>query len=729
MPEDRRLAAIMFTDIVGYTALMGKDEDQAFKILAINREIHNAVLSRHNGTLIKEMGDGILASFTSNSDAVRCAIEIQQEAKSENIRLRIGIHEGEMVFEGSDVLGDGVNVASRLEELAEEGAINISGAVYKDIKNKAGIEAEFVEEKTLKNVDEPVKVYKVQVEEKEEVREVLPEKPQSKRPYYIISILVILVLAVTLIWFFLLRQQVIVKEDLDKSIAVLPFKNLSPDEENQYFADGVMDGILNHLSKIKDLKVVGRTSTEKYRETKLQIPEIGKELNVSYLLEASVFKSEEKIRVTAQLINAKKDVHLWSEQYDREWKDVFNVMSDISQQVASEIKAVITPETKEKIETPPTQNIEAFDLGMKGWNYLKMFQKSGNSGYLNNMFELFEQVIELDPNYTGGYSGLASYYSHKGIADSVLKYAEKIIELDPENADGYYKRAYYYWATVQPDLAISDFKKSIELVPPTHYVYLNLGQVYLLNKKDVRNGIKFIDKAFEVAKEKDPIIDPVMLANSGFAFTQIGEYERAEKYIKEALDWQVGCIGIRHLCRNFWMQGKFDMMLQFLDSTCQVMECYNVCNLMRFFLSVDTKNWDEAKNYYKLLDRNTAIVWSANLYWAYVLKKTGNPLEADSIAQNDLSISEKEVGRKGGNSFYKLAQIHAFLNQNEKALKYLREYERLERAFSYYNYILIDPLFENLRDDPEFLEIVNKAQIEKEEIREQVEKLEKEGLL
>ena len=168
MPEDRRLAAIMFTDIVGYTALMGSDEDKAFQLLRKNREIQRPIIKKYRGEWLKEMGDGILASFHTASDAVRCAGEIQHAAKKEGIPLRIGIHEGEVVFEGSDVLGDGVNVASRLEELAEEGCINISGAVYKDIKNKAGIEAEFVEEKVLKNVEEPVKVYSVFCEEQEE---------------------------------------------------------------------------------------------------------------------------------------------------------------------------------------------------------------------------------------------------------------------------------------------------------------------------------------------------------------------------------------------------------------------------------------------------------------------------------------------------------------------------------------------------------------------------------
>jgi len=516
----------------------------------------------------------------------------------------------------------------------------------------------------------------------------------------------------------------------DKSIAVLPFKNLSPDEENQYFADGVMDGILNHLSKIQDLRVASRSSTEKYRENIPSAQQMAEELNVTYLLEASVFKSEDKIRVTAQLIQAANDEHLWSEQYDRELKDIFKVMSDISQQVASEIKTVITPDTREAIETPPTQNIEAFDLQMKGWHYLKMFQKSGNSSYLDMGQKLFEQVIDLDPNFTIGYSGLGSIYSHKGMADSTLKYARKIIKLDPENSDGYYKRAYYYWATIQPDLAIADYKKSIEMGPPTHYVYLNLGQLYLANKKDVRNGIKYINKAFEIAREEDPMMDPVMSAFSGYPFMLTGQYDIAEKYIKEALEWQVGCSGIRLLCLNFSLQGKFDRIGQFLDSACQVMECNSICTMIRFFLSVQSENWEEAKHHYQQWDDNNLKEGSSgNLYWAYVLKKTGHPVEADSIARYDLSKSEQDVGKKYGNIIYRLSQIHAFLNQKEEALKYLRAYEGLERAFTYYDYILIDPLFENLRDDPEFLEIVKNAHEEKAEIRKQVEQLEREGLL
>ena len=208
--QERRLAAIMFTDIVGYTALMGSDEDRAFEVLARNHTIHKTLIKKHNGTLIKEIGDGTLASFPLASNAVRCAMDIQREAKSLKIPLKIGIHEGEMVFAGSDVLGDGVNIASRLQEDAQEGCINISGSVYRDIKNKAGIKTEFIEEKSFKNVDEPIKVYKVHckkaVEEEKSTQNQEPQKSGNKWPYYIITVIVVLIVSI-LIWYNIPKKQ------------------------------------------------------------------------------------------------------------------------------------------------------------------------------------------------------------------------------------------------------------------------------------------------------------------------------------------------------------------------------------------------------------------------------------------------------------------------------------------------------------------------------------------
>ena len=277
MPEDRRLAAIMFTDIVGYTKLMGSDEDKAFDMLARNHTMHETLIKKHNGMLIKEIGDGTLASFPLASNAVRCAIDIQKEAKSLKIPLKIGIHEGEMVLAGSDILGDSVNIASRLQESAEEGCINISGSVYKDIKNKSDIQTKFIEEKSFKNVDDPIKVYKVCCEEVE-----IENKPEISP-----------------------------NKETENSIAVLPFVNMSDDLAQEYFCDGMTEEIINALSHVESLKVIARTSAFMFKGKPKDMREIGKKLDVETLLEGSVRKAGNRLRITAQLIKVSDGSHLW----------------------------------------------------------------------------------------------------------------------------------------------------------------------------------------------------------------------------------------------------------------------------------------------------------------------------------------------------------------------------------------------------------------------------------
>jgi TolB-like protein len=337
----------MFTDIAGYTALMERNEQRAFQLLDENRKIQRPLIQKFNGKWLKEIGDGILASFNTVSDAVYCAGAIQKACEDNPaLSVRIGIHDGEVVFKDGDVFGSGVNIASRLESIAPVGGILISGSGYRNIKNKEGIKTEFLREETLKNVEEPIKIYQVKVE-KDEPPETPPagiEPPTEKGPSRLpnkkgiiigAAVIILLLLGYTGYQFISNESPANVpaaaEVEIDKSIAVLPFVNMSNDPDQQYFSDGIMEAILNDLTKIGALKVISRTSVMQYRNTEKTSPQIAEELGVAYLLEGGVHTVGGKVRVNAQLIDAVQDKHVWSENYDRELADIFGIMSEVAQ--------------------------------------------------------------------------------------------------------------------------------------------------------------------------------------------------------------------------------------------------------------------------------------------------------------------------------------------------------------------------------------------------------------
>jgi class 3 adenylate cyclase len=319
MAQSRRLAAIMFTDIVGYTALMGKDEQKAFELLRSNRDIQKSLIKHYNGTWIKELGDGVLASFHTVTDAVFCAAAIHQACTTvEGLKLRIGIHLGEVIFENNDVFGDGVNIASRLQAMASIGSTWVSEAVYKNLVNKKEITSQFIKEEHLKNVTEPVKVYEITVKE---IPRFLPEniktyKQQSrtgsplKKTTLIISAFILLIVLGVSYFIFIKKPPPQVEAGSatpGKSIAVLPFVNMSNDPTQEYFSDGITEDIIIQVSKISDLKVIP-AAVMQYKSTKNGEGDC-EELKVATILEG-YSRTGNRVRVVAQLINAKTNEHL-----------------------------------------------------------------------------------------------------------------------------------------------------------------------------------------------------------------------------------------------------------------------------------------------------------------------------------------------------------------------------------------------------------------------------------
>jgi len=350
----------MFTDIVGYTMLMGEDEDKAFRILRRNREIQKPIIERFGGRWIKELGDGVLASFSSVIDSVLAAAEIQLATKAEgNYQLRIGLHLSEVIFENNDVFGDGVNIAARIQSVAEVGGILISEAVQRNLTNKRGIDTRLVGPGTLKNVREVINLYEVVINS--DYQPLFNANDSGKQAM------------------------------VTKSIAVLPFRNLSRDESQEYFGDGIAEEIIITLSNIANLKVVGRRSSFQFKGATVPVQQIGQMLGVKTILEGSVVRrAGNGVRIYTELINADDGVQIWGQKYDRELTDIYEIQDDIAANIS---KKLMVSFFSDDTRTIPV-NMDAYEFLLKGRffveKYIEGFEKA---------LACFTRAIEIDPNY------------------------------------------------------------------------------------------------------------------------------------------------------------------------------------------------------------------------------------------------------------------------------------------------------------------------------------------
>src|SRR5438552_7737031 len=372
--EQRKLAAIMFTDMVGYSALSQRDSKLAMELLEEHRALLREIFPRFNGTEIKTIGDGFLVEFSSALEAAQCAIAIQRalakrdaDAPAERqIQVRIGIHIGDVVHRGGDVYGDGVNIASRLEPLADAGGICVSMDVERQIRNALETRFEKLAPTELKNISVAMDLFRIVLPwEKQSAvapaSQTIP-KPRSNQGLWIAALVIALAAAAG---FYISAHRAGLKTPIsakapvaipEKSIAVLPFDNLSSDKENAYFADGIQDEILTRLSKIADLKVISRTSTQQYQSKPGNLSEIAKQLGVANILEGSVQKAADQVRVTVQLIQVASDSHLWADTYDRKLTDIFGVESEIAKAIADALQAKLTGGEQRDLAVKPTKN-------------------------------------------------------------------------------------------------------------------------------------------------------------------------------------------------------------------------------------------------------------------------------------------------------------------------------------------------------------------------------------
>ena len=735
----RKHAAIMFTDIVGYTALMGSDEDLAFEVLNKNRALHKIQIQRFGGTLVKEIGDGMLVSFPLASDAVRCAQWIQMESKKQDISLRIGIHQGELIFEKSDVLGDGVNVASRLQEISEPGCITISGPVYRDVKNKAGIHVRFLREENLKNVADPIKVYDVKIDIEDESSEGdTNEKPKLKgQPLiardklvtYLTIVGLIVAIALILIWKYepFNNDSVIGNIEIEKSVAVLPFKNDSPDEENEYFCNGMMEAILNHLVKIEDLQVLSRTDVEIYRNTTKSREEIAKELGVVNILEGSVYKVGNRFRLSVQLINAANGFHLWSDAIEGEYtEEIFAIQSRIAEQVANAMHAVISPKEKEKINAIPTSDITAYDYWLRGQQMLKNYWRTMDSEYIKSALDLYNKALEVDPGFSAAIYLKSRIYFAQAKYDSTFLLAERTLELDPENSDAYYMIGECYRSQGDMKSAIKYLMRSFELDQDRSWTNLALGSACMTQRNGAAKGVMYLQKAMDLAQRG---YTPELLLNIGTSFVHIGDFERAEKYISRALDLQVGCLGIQFYSMTLITQGKTEEIISYLNSLREINSCQGIYPLILFYSNFYAKNFEQAEvSYTSFLNEGGIPNSRDSIFLACLYAFLGKENKSLAI-YNGIIESHHDDNLKYRGEYINVGFIIYYLAKSDKkmAMKHLHILD--EQGFRMGTNYLIEnsPLFDSLREDPDCKEIILRAYEEKAKERAIVQEMSDRG--
>ena len=527
----RRLAAILAADVAGYSRLMGKDEEGTLATLKAYREVIDGLIAGHEGRVFGSAGDSVIAEFASAVEAVRCAVNIQRDLEERNadlpddhrMRFRIGINLGDVMVDGNNLLGDGVNIAARVEGLAEPGGICISGAVFQQVKKRLDLAYEDLGEREVKNIAEPVSIYLVRI-----AKPVSPPSPALP--------------------------------NTPPSIAVLPFENMSGDPEQEYFADGLTEDIITALSLWRSFPVIARHSTFTYKGKSVRVQQVAEELGARYVLEGGVRKAGRRVRITAQLIDAETGHHVWAQKFDRDLEDIFAIQDEVTQRIVAIVEPELErAEQKRSVAKKPT-DLDAWDNYQRGMAFLYQYTKKGN----RRARKMFARATKLDPSYSQPFIGLA--YSHQldilneytesreHSIDKLFGAARQAIALDDKNSMAHLMLGFACRWARKHDMAIAEAEKAVELNPSNAFALFHLGNVLDFGGNP-DEGIKAIKKGFQL-NSRGPRIhyDMSLLAR---AHLNARRYEDAVEWARKAIHHlpdharahAILAIGLAHLGR------------------------------------------------------------------------------------------------------------------------------------------------------------------------------------
>ncbi len=673
MAQKRQLAAILFTDIEGYTSLMQHDEDIALTLRNKHREIFETATAKFDGKIIQYFGDGTLSVYNSTVEAIYSCIEMQLAFIEAKIPVRIGVHVGDIVYSKEDIIGDAVNIASRIESCATAGSILISDKVHDQLRSHPDIKTKFLDAYDLKNVDTAMPLFAIandglaipdpsQVKGKLKTREEIHKNPVSKKKLFYIGSLVLLVcFGLLFAYSFLSKKNIPVREDL--SIAVLPFDNLNKEGDSDILTNGMTEDILTQLSKLKELHVISRTSVMQYKTTEKTIPEIASELGVSYILEGSVQKHGDQIRVTAQLIDAATDEHIWADNYDRTLTNIFNIQTEVSRKIVDALQLNLSFEEQQGLAIIPTENIEAYKLFLTGRNEADKRNKES----IARSIQLYKEAIALDPDYAEAYAEIANsiyletYYSGRNPGEAAKlanTYLDKAEAITDKVSRIYSVRGLIYNIEGKRNEAQAAFEKAIRLSPNDLTARHQFSTFFYYS----RQFKKQLEQA-EIAYRLDPL--SFATGNSYFtALTMNKKYDEAEALMKNIE---------KHSSDN----NKF------------------VINRSYFRLYTDKMDYSSAILPLKELVKEMSVF---DRFLAFCYGKTGDTLNAHKTIHKIRGRAPKD------NLSHQLAVAYAGLQETDSVLFYLdpsrnNQYRKLQRDRTLH-------IFDFLENDPRFIKFM-----------------------
>jgi adenylate cyclase len=505
----RKLTAILSADVKGYSRLMSEDEIATIRTLTDFREMMAALIQQHGGRVVDSPGDNLLAEFASVVDALQCAVKIQQKLKAENTKLpqhrkmefRVGINLGDVVVEDQRIYGDGVNIAARIEGLAEAGGICISGTVHDHVENKLALGYDYLGEKTVKNIQKPVRVYRVRMDTGTDISAetqavMMPDKP---------------------------------------SIAVLPFVNMSQDPEQEYFSDGITEDLITDLSKISGLFVIARNSVFTYKDKAVKVDQVSRELGVRYVLEGSVRKSGDRMRITAQMVDATTGYHLWAERYDRQVQDIFALQDEVTQKIVAALEVKLARDEHKRLKQKETANLEAYDHYLRGMEYSNSFTMESNA----RAREMFERSIALDREFAPAYTGLGWTHFHEWARGwspdtrsltKAFELAQKAISLNDSLPHAHYLLGFVYLWKKQHEKALKELEKVVTLDPNYADGHAGLAEILTWVGRQ-EEAVRSVKKAMRL----NPHYPVWYLAVMGWAYQLMRYYDEAREVLKRAL--------------------------------------------------------------------------------------------------------------------------------------------------------------------------------------------------